>query len=209
MLHNIERPLEFRYLSYEDGNKASQHPLSTRAFTISTIYEAYPRTEKVYVGGGLGLAPNGVSVLSSLGLDKQVKERTGVARISRFWSEGGTELASWDHNGFGEYMYGMMRSTLYDVLSDELSQIGLKIEYEKRAVKVEERGDKVFVEFQDGSTAEGDYLVAADGNGFGSGADFRCEIGGSNPNLPRLSETRVHRSQRRWWIYQTRRHPAQ
>ena len=143
-------------------HKASTHPLSKRQFT-STVYEAYPRSEKVYIGGGLGLAPNGVAVLASLGLDEQVKKRAGVAKQSLFWSEGGTQLGRWNHDDFGEYMYGMMRSTLYDILQEEMEKKGLKIEYQKRVVKVVEGQDKVFVEFADGSTAQGDYLVACDG----------------------------------------------
>ena len=143
-------------------HKAATHPLSTRHFT-STIYEAYPRSDKLYLGGGLGLAPNGVAVLASLGLDEEVKKRGGLAKYSSFWSEAGTSLGRWDHDGFGEYMYGMMRSTLYDILNEEMDRKGLNVEYQKKAVKIEERGDKMLVEFADGTTAEGDYLVACDG----------------------------------------------
>jgi 2-polyprenyl-6-methoxyphenol hydroxylase-like FAD-dependent oxidoreductase len=143
-------------------HKASAHPLSKQQFT-STVYEAYPRSEKIYLGAGLGLAPNGVAVLASLGLDEQIKKRSGVAKQSLFWSEGGTQLGHWNHDDFGEYMYGMMRSTLYDVLQEEMGRKGLNIEYKKRVVKVEERQDKVVVEFADGATAQGDYLVACDG----------------------------------------------
>ena len=143
-------------------HKASTHPLSLRHFT-STIYESYPRSEKIYLGGGLGLAPNGVAVLSSLGLEEEVKKRGGVAKQSLFWSERGTQLGCWNHDGFGEFMYGMMRSTLYDILNEEMVRKGLKIEHEKKAVKIEERGDKMVVEFADGTSAEGDYLIACDG----------------------------------------------
>jgi 2-polyprenyl-6-methoxyphenol hydroxylase-like FAD-dependent oxidoreductase len=146
-------------------HKASTHPLSVNSFT-STIYESYPKSEKIYLGGGLGLAPNGVAVLESLGLGDQVRKRGGIARQSKFWTEGGTELAHWDHDRtgqFGESMYGMLRATIYDILSDELDKKGLKIEYRKKAVKVEEKGDKVFVDFDDGTTGEGDYLIACDG----------------------------------------------
>ena len=72
-------------------------------------------------------------------------------------------MGHWNHDDFGEYMYGMMRSTLYDVLQEEMGRKGLNIEYKKRVVKVEERQDKVVVEFADGATAQGDYLVACDG----------------------------------------------
>ena len=143
-------------------DKASSHPLSKRKFTF-TIYEAYPRTEKVYIGGGLGLAPNGVAVLASLGLEEEVRKRGGVAKGSTFWTEAGTSMGHWSHEGFGDYMYGMMRSTLYDIVTEELEKKGLRIEYQKRAVKIEEKGDKVYVDFADGSSAQGDYLIACDG----------------------------------------------
>jgi 2-polyprenyl-6-methoxyphenol hydroxylase-like FAD-dependent oxidoreductase len=146
-------------------DKARSHPLSIRNFT-STIYEAYPKSEKLYLGGGLGLAPNGIAVLASLGLDEQVRQRSGICRQSNFWTERGTLLGKWEHDRgqqFGEGMYGMMRSTLYDILSEELERRGLRIEFEKRVCKVEERGEKVWVEFTDGTTAEGDYLIGADG----------------------------------------------
>ena len=144
-------------------HKASKHPLSVNEFTC-TIYESYPPSEKVYLGGGLGLAPNGMAVLADLGLEEEIKKRAGVARWSRFWTEGGTQLGMWDHNGvYGENMYGMMRSTLYQVVSEALDKNGLKIEYKKKAVKIQETGDKVVVEFDDGSTAEGDYIISADG----------------------------------------------
>lgn len=109
------------------------------------------------------MAPNGVAVLSSLGLEEEVKKRGGVAKQSLFWSERGTQLGCWNHDGFGEFMYGMMRSTLYDILNEEMVRKGLKIEHEKKAVKIEERGDKMVVEFADGTSAEGDYLIACDG----------------------------------------------
>jgi len=143
-------------------DKAASHPLSKRKFTC-TVYEAYPRSEKVYIGGGLGLAPNGVAILASLGLEKQVHERGGLAKGSTFWTEAGTQIGHWSHEGFGDYMYGMMRSTIYDIVSEELNKKGLSIAYEMRVVKAEERGDKVYVEFADGSSAQGDYLIACDG----------------------------------------------
>lgn len=146
-------------------HKASTDALSIRNFT-STVYEAYPKSEKIYIGGGLGLAPNGVAVLASLGLDEQVKKRAGVCRRSFFWTEGGMEIARWEHDTDGQIggaMYGMMRCTLYDILSEEMDSRGLNIEYEKRVCKVEERGEMVWVEFTDGTTAQGDYLIGCDG----------------------------------------------
>jgi 2-polyprenyl-6-methoxyphenol hydroxylase-like FAD-dependent oxidoreductase len=144
-------------------HKASAHPLSVNHFTCA-LYESYPPSEKIYVGGGLGLAPNGVAVLSELGLEEELKKRTGVARKSFFWSENGKNLGEWNHDGvYGTDMYGMMRSTVYDILSDEFERKGLSIEYMKRVVQVEQTTDSVNVQFADGSTARGDYLIGADG----------------------------------------------
>jgi 2-polyprenyl-6-methoxyphenol hydroxylase-like FAD-dependent oxidoreductase len=144
-------------------HKASTHPLSRNKFTC-VIYEAYPPSEKIYIGGGLGLAPNGVAVLADLGLEDQIKKRTGLAKASRFLTEAGTQLGKWKHEGLcGTDMYGMMRSTLYDILSEELDAKGLKIEYKKRASKIEEKDNKVVVQFEDGSVADGDYIIGTDG----------------------------------------------
>jgi 2-polyprenyl-6-methoxyphenol hydroxylase-like FAD-dependent oxidoreductase len=148
--------------------KASTHPLSTNFYTTA-IYETYPKPNEIlFVGGGLGLAPNGIAVLSDLGLTDELKKHAGRVKKSSFYSEGGTKLASWSDDGdgeptYGEDMWAMMRSTLYDILSNDLEKKALAIEYGKRVVNVEERGDKVVVEFEDGSTAEGDYLIGADG----------------------------------------------
>ena len=144
-------------------HKANSHPLSVRKFTFA-LYEAYPQSEKEYVGGGLGLSPNGIAVLASLGLDKKLAERAGLAKCSSFWTDGGWQLGQWNHGGKADYdMYGLLRTTLYDVLREELERVGLGIHYEKRAVKVVENDDQVFVEFQDRTSAQGDYLIACDG----------------------------------------------
>ena len=59
------------------------------------IYEAYAYKEGV--GGGLGLAPNGLNVLAALGLAEKVKARGSLARDSYFYSEGGRVLARYDN----------------------------------------------------------------------------------------------------------------
>lgn len=169
-------------------HKASTHPLSHNHYTFA-IYESYPRSEKDYLGGGLAFAPNGVAVLASLGLEEEVQKRAGVTRQSAFWTEAGTELARWEHDGtFEQNMYGMMRSTLYDILSEELQKKGLGIVYKKKAYKIEEREGKVFVQFEDGSQVEGDYLIGADGTSLVEvGVHYRYLVDGENTSVPRFS----------------------
>jgi len=144
-------------------HKANSHPLSLRHFTFS-IYEAYPPSEKEYLGGGLGLAPNGVAVLAALGLFEQFVKHAGLSKASSFWTDSGTLLGRFDREDGTDYdMYCLMRSTLYDILREELNRLEITINYEKRAVKVVEKDDQVFVDFQDGTSTQGDYLIACDG----------------------------------------------
>jgi 2-polyprenyl-6-methoxyphenol hydroxylase-like FAD-dependent oxidoreductase len=47
----------------------------------------------------------------------------------------------------------------------QLAAIGVTIEYNHRAVKYDEHGDKGIVEFENGARVEADVVVAADGIG--------------------------------------------
>ena len=122
-------------------------------------------------------------------MEEEVQKRAGVTRQSAFWTEAGTELARWEHDGtFQQNMYGMMRSTLYDILSEELQKKGLGIVYKKKAYKIEEREGKVFVQFEDGSQVEGDYLIGADGTSLVEvGVHYRYLVDGENTSVPQFS----------------------
>lgn len=144
-------------------HKANSHPLSVRKFTFS-IYEAYPPSEKEYLGGGLGLAPNGVACLAALGLLEPLVKHAGLSKASSFWTDSGTLLGRYNQEDGVDYgMYCLMRSTLYDILREESNMLGIAINYEKRAIKVVETDDQVFVDFEDGTSTHGDYLIACDG----------------------------------------------
>lgn len=81
-------------------------------------------------------------------------------------------------------MYGMMRSTLYDILNEGLEKAGARIEYRKKLVRVDERKDKVYVEFADGTSAEGDLLVACDGSFPWFEAEVRRPLRREDANVP-------------------------
>jgi 2-polyprenyl-6-methoxyphenol hydroxylase-like FAD-dependent oxidoreductase len=126
------------------------------------IYEAYAYKEGV--GGGLGLAPNGLNVLAALGLAEKVKSRGSVARDSYFYSEAGRVLARYKTTlKYGQPAISIMRTALYEILAEEINRQGVQIHYCKRLVGITQTQTKVIAHFEDGTQDEGDMLVGADG----------------------------------------------
>src|SRR5690606_38985734 len=98
-----------------------------------TIYEAY--AYKDGVGGGLGLAPNGMNVLAALGLVAKVKARSSLALENIFYNQHGTLLASFKNGSpekYGQPGISILRPALYDIMNDEIQQQGIPIEFQKR-----------------------------------------------------------------------------
>lgn len=63
----------------------------------------------------------------------------------------------------GTVTHTMKRTDLHRVLVGAAIERGIRFEYGKRLVSVDEDGDDVIARFDDGSTATGDLLVGADG----------------------------------------------
>jgi 2-polyprenyl-6-methoxyphenol hydroxylase-like FAD-dependent oxidoreductase len=135
-----------------------------KAGISSAIYEAYPYTQGV--GGGLNLAPNGMNVLTELGLAETLLTRATVARVSVFMDERGKSLRRLpygDPRRYGQPAVSMSRALLFGLLAEELRRQEIPIHYEKRVSDVEENGDSVTITFADGGSAQGDLLIGADG----------------------------------------------
>jgi 2-polyprenyl-6-methoxyphenol hydroxylase-like FAD-dependent oxidoreductase len=135
-----------------------------KAGISSTVYEAYPYKDGV--GGGLGLAPNGMNVLDALGLAERTKARGSLGLENVFYNEHGRILARFkngDSEQYGQSAVSLLRPALYDVLTEALVEQGVKVEYEKRLERISTNGTKVTAHFEDGTSAEGDLLVGADG----------------------------------------------
>lgn len=130
----------------------------------SVIYEGYPYKDGV--GGGLGLAPNGMNVLAALGLAEKTKARGTLALENYFYNARGRLIARFKNGEpekFGQPAVSLMRPALYDVLTEEVKKQGIQIEFEKRLQDITYAGDKVIAHFDDGTHAEGDLLIGADG----------------------------------------------
>jgi 2-polyprenyl-6-methoxyphenol hydroxylase-like FAD-dependent oxidoreductase len=135
-----------------------------KAGICSTVYEAYLPNESI--GGGLGLAPNGMNVLAALGLAEQTIARGSLALENNFYNKQGRLIARFkngDVQKYGQPGVSLLRAALHDVLIDEVKKQGIQIEFQKRLKNITSTATKVTAHFEDGTRAEGDLLIGADG----------------------------------------------
>jgi len=130
----------------------------------SSIYEGYPFKEAV--GGGFNIAPNGVEILKSLGLAETAIKRGTISPLAFFRNGEGKQLATMQYESSIKASMpaiSMSRATLYEIFAQELKDKKIPIHYEKRLKEITEGESKITAHFTDGTTAEGDLLVGADG----------------------------------------------
>jgi 2-polyprenyl-6-methoxyphenol hydroxylase-like FAD-dependent oxidoreductase len=136
-----------------------------KAGLSSAVFEGDELSEGV--GGGLGLAPNGMNVLAALGLSDKLKARGSLALDNCFRDEHGRLLARFSNGGakYGEPSVSLMRADLYAVLAEDMKRESVPISYRKRleCIGYADDGQTVIAHFGDGTHAEGDLLVGADG----------------------------------------------
>jgi len=129
------------------------------------LFEAWPYSTGI--GGGLQIAPNGMHVLAEIGLADEMIRRGSVAESFDFHSQSGARLGSINQNmrqRFGQPAVNMCRATLSEALINKAWCENVELRFEKRLVTIEDRADKpVVVHFADGSSAEGDFVIGADG----------------------------------------------
>jgi 2-polyprenyl-6-methoxyphenol hydroxylase-like FAD-dependent oxidoreductase len=129
------------------------------------MFEAWPHSTGV--GGGLQIAPNGMHVLAEIGIADEMIQCGSVAEAFEFYSQSGLKLGSINHNmkeRFGQPAVNMCRATLNQALINRAWCEDVELRFEKRLVRIEDRPDQpVVAHFADGGTAEGDFLIGADG----------------------------------------------
>jgi 2-polyprenyl-6-methoxyphenol hydroxylase-like FAD-dependent oxidoreductase len=139
--------------------------LLRRAGIESEVYEARPYSKGI--GGGLQIAPNGMHVMDELGLARELISRGSIAESFDFYSQAGQKLGSLNRDmerRFGQPAVNVCRATLNEMLLDKAWSSCVSLYFEKRLIKVEDRGDQpIIAYFADGTTAEGDFLIGADG----------------------------------------------
>jgi 2-polyprenyl-6-methoxyphenol hydroxylase-like FAD-dependent oxidoreductase len=139
--------------------------LLKRAGIDAEIFEAWPRSTGI--GGGLQIAPNGMHVLDEAGLASEMIRRGQVAEAIEFYAQSGAKLGTVNRNmreRFGQPAVNMRRSVLNETVLAKADDANIEVAFEKRLVRIEDRADQPIVAyFADGSSAEGDFLIGADG----------------------------------------------
>jgi 2-polyprenyl-6-methoxyphenol hydroxylase-like FAD-dependent oxidoreductase len=136
-----------------------------KAGVDAEVFEAWPYSTGI--GGGLQIAPNGMQVLADIGLADQMIREGSIAESFDFCSQSGQRLASINRNmaqRFGQPAVNMCRATLNEAILAKATAEDIDVHFEKRLVSVEDRADQPIVaHFADGTSAEGDFLIGADG----------------------------------------------
>ena len=139
--------------------------LLKRAGFEAAIYEAWPYSSGS--GGGLQIAPNGMHVLAEIGLASELKRCGSICESIDFHSQSGTPLGSVNRDmerRFGQPSVSMRRAVLNEALVDKAWSSCVEVHFEKRLARIEDRPDQPIVAyFTDGTSAEGDFLIGADG----------------------------------------------
>ena len=137
-----------------------------KAGISSAIYEA--RTSAEDLSSCLQIAPNGMNVLKGIGLDAKVTAAGTVTSHLRFRNSQGKFLSRVENGNLaahGALAVTIVRSTLHSVLMTEAIQRGIPVHLGKRLVRIDDQpGQPVAAHFEDGSSAEGDIIIGADGS---------------------------------------------
>lgn len=131
----------------------------------SQIFEARPRAAGI--GGGLQIAPNGMHVLDELGLADEMVRIGSVAESMLFTNQSGRFLGSINRDmreRFGQPAVNVARAALSDAILAQVRWAGIEVSFGKRLVRIEDLPDRpIAAHFEDGTMAEGDLLIGADG----------------------------------------------
>ena len=128
------------------------------------IYEAAPELKPV--GAGIVMASNAMQVFQRLGSEKKIMEAGHEVQHAFGVDEMFKIISGLDVKGkvaprYGIGSYAIHRGRLQQVLLSEID--GSKVYLNKRLERVEQSESKVKVVFQDGTSAEADIVIGADG----------------------------------------------
>lgn len=131
------------------------------------VFEARSAAEED-AGFFLNLAPNGMNVLKTLGIDRRLEPEGFPATGIIFFNGVGHQIGALDNSRDGE-RYGargliVKRAELQGALRGEVTRQGIPVSFDKKLTGVETPGGQgVVVHFEDGTTARGDLLLGCDG----------------------------------------------
>lgn len=130
----------------------------------TAVFEAVKEMKPV--GAAISIWPNGVKCLNALGMKEPLRALGGnMAFMAYYDAHSGSTLTRFSMEPLvqqvGEYPYPVARAELQAMLIDTYGRS--RISFGKRVSQVEQTEHGVTAWFDDGSQAEGDFLIAADG----------------------------------------------
>jgi len=140
----------------------SASPVTVKVFES----HASPATNTSTIGGGLGLAPNGLRAISSISMRiaDYIQEHGFRGGIMTFRNSSGTLLGRYwsgrkERYGFGHVL--LSRAVVHEALLQDIPAGA--VEWGKKVSLVRETADGVEVEFEDGTVEKADLVIGADG----------------------------------------------
>lgn len=136
-----------------------------QAGIVPVVFEAYPRAS-ADKGAFLNVASNGIDALRTIGVDPGVLAEGFPTPRMVMWSARGKRLGEVENGGVladGSVSLTIRRAALHLSMRDEAERRGIRTTYDKRLIAIEHAEGGVVARFDDGTRAEGDLLVGADG----------------------------------------------
>jgi 2-polyprenyl-6-methoxyphenol hydroxylase-like FAD-dependent oxidoreductase len=145
----------------------SNSPTACGPFIVK-IYESHgsPTSTTSSVGGGLGLAPNGLRSIASVapGAIEYMQERGFPGPIMTFRNSSGRMVGRFFGGRKERYGYDLLmmrRAVVHEALLRAIPVDA--VEWEKKVEAVRETDEGVVVEFTDGTSDNADLVLGADG----------------------------------------------
>jgi salicylate hydroxylase len=164
------------------GGLTAAIALRQRGFDV-TVYEQAPQLGEI--GAGIQLSPNAMRVLIGLGLDKAFEAIAFEPNrhIVRQWKTGSivsaTQMKGVFRAQYNAGYFGAHRADLHSVLQQALPADCVRLN--ARCIGVTQTPDRATMQFADGTTADADVVIGADG--------IRSEVRASlfGPDAPRFT----------------------
>src|ERR1700754_4573571 len=105
----------------------------------AAVYEGW--SYSTGIGGGLQIAPNGMRVLSEIGLADELIRGGSICESINFFSQSGSPLGSVNRNmveRFGLPSVSMRRATLNEALVDKAWSSCVEMHFDKRLARIED-----------------------------------------------------------------------
>ncbi len=135
---------------------ATAYALVQKGFSAE-IYESYPALKPA--GAGIVLAPNALKALAYLGIDEEIKKQGHEISSVKILSDSGKLLSDLSSEKYSLFAFhrGELSQTLAALLPSGTIHLG------KKCIGCRQDASGVQVDFADGSSVHGDYVIAADG----------------------------------------------